>query len=594
MQGSTLIQVFDKSTGEGAEVPLAELEASTNSVFKVPVGPEQVESFEARGDDLLIVLQSGEEVTIPDFFVGEATDERNELVLEDADGVMWWGQYESPWSEFSFAEINTVDDVIAAEGGFGILPWVLGAAALGAAAFAIGGSSSSSGGGGGGGGGNGDGLDDSDDPDALNAPTVQQQNLEGIGGFVQGAGEGDEVILRDANGQDVATVVVDSEGRWLFLAEEPDLPDGTTLADGVAVLPDDFDIRGFEGTVVAVRDDLESDPADVNVPALLLSDVVAQANLVANAENVFVNELDDLVLEGQLLGIGTGPQSDSLEFEIGSNTLGFLSFDVSGGSLATLLGQGFEVTLTQLGDDGEVVEVIGGEDILLDVNLATLLGSNDPESNSAVLGPGNYELTLSRDGELVSLLDGGAELTNIELTTFSAVTDLDDANLAVDQNDPITGNVVTDPGITGMPDFAEIPPDTFAIQDADGEFVELDPGDNLTIIGNFGTLEVTGDGSYVYEPNAEDGDLDNVGETDVFTYQVTFPDTGESATAELRINIGVEFDGDVALPAESNTGDALTIDALMVAELSEGAEAEGSSDHLADESQLEDQSSSVY
>ncbi|MEZ5681428.1 MAG: hypothetical protein R3E14_09035 [Erythrobacter sp.] len=39
-----------------------------------------------------------------------AEEARNELVLEDDNGVVWWGQYPEEWSEFHFTEIE-FDDV---------------------------------------------------------------------------------------------------------------------------------------------------------------------------------------------------------------------------------------------------------------------------------------------------------------------------------------------------------------------------------------------------------------------------------------------------------------------------------------------------
>ena len=75
----------------------------STSVVKMPFGPEDVESYGQAGSGLVIRLKNGETITVENFFTkfgGE--DEQNELVLEDDDGVLWWGQFDPALSEFTF------------------------------------------------------------------------------------------------------------------------------------------------------------------------------------------------------------------------------------------------------------------------------------------------------------------------------------------------------------------------------------------------------------------------------------------------------------------------------------------------------------
>ncbi|MGP9635440.1 BapA/Bap/LapF family prefix-like domain-containing protein, partial [Halomonas sp. AOP43-A1-21] len=134
------------------------------SAVKISVGPEEIASFNQSGMNLVIVLKSGEQIVIADFFV-VTDDVRSELILEDSNGVLWLGQYQSPWSHFAFAEINEEGLVAAGD----VSPWVFALGGLGVLGAAIAASDSSSsdsnppdneepGA--------GDGIDDGDEPDA--------------------------------------------------------------------------------------------------------------------------------------------------------------------------------------------------------------------------------------------------------------------------------------------------------------------------------------------------------------------------------------------------------------------------------------------
>ncbi|NPD16785.1 BapA prefix-like domain-containing protein, partial [Xinfangfangia sp. D13-10-4-6] len=75
------------------------------SVVRLEIGPELVREFLRDGNDLRLVLADGRVLKIEGFFI-EHDGQRSELVFEDANGVVWWGQYTSPWSGFHIAEIN--------------------------------------------------------------------------------------------------------------------------------------------------------------------------------------------------------------------------------------------------------------------------------------------------------------------------------------------------------------------------------------------------------------------------------------------------------------------------------------------------------
>ncbi|NYT26322.1 tandem-95 repeat protein, partial [Alcaligenaceae bacterium] len=133
-----LIDVFSKIAGNTQTVDPDNISLQSPSIVRLKIAPEAVRSFVRDGDDLKLVLATGEIVVIGNFFVQEPDGTRNDLVLEDAAGVLWWGQYSTPWQEFHFTEIETEGSAAS--------PWWLlaglGLLGLGAAAASGGGGTS--------------------------------------------------------------------------------------------------------------------------------------------------------------------------------------------------------------------------------------------------------------------------------------------------------------------------------------------------------------------------------------------------------------------------------------------------------------------
>ncbi|MBV2194380.1 MAG: BapA prefix-like domain-containing protein, partial [Azonexus sp.] len=127
MENPTSLRVIDKASGQTSVVDISDLHNPVNSVIELSIGPEEIARIEARSQDLVITTQSGETLVIEGFFAPDET-QRNELVLEDSNGILWEGQYDSPWSEFAFAEI-VVDELSSG--------WWLLAGGLGAATSVI-------------------------------------------------------------------------------------------------------------------------------------------------------------------------------------------------------------------------------------------------------------------------------------------------------------------------------------------------------------------------------------------------------------------------------------------------------------------------
>ncbi|MBE0401122.1 BapA prefix-like domain-containing protein, partial [Halomonas sp. FME1] len=215
---NAFIAVTAKAGGDTVEIPSGSaVDLQVPSVVKVSVGPEDIASFDRSGMDLIITLKSGEQITIAGFF-NVSEGERSELLLEDSDGVIWWGQYETPWSGFSFAEIQEASEL----SGGGIPPWALALGLIGLGGVAIAAADSSS-----------DNDSDSNaDTSAPGVPTVDNvtntfdENGDPDGTTVSGMAEpGSTVEIRDADGNVVGTGEADENGNYEITTDEP-------LADG--------------------------------------------------------------------------------------------------------------------------------------------------------------------------------------------------------------------------------------------------------------------------------------------------------------------------------------------------------------------------
>ncbi|SFB39497.1 hypothetical protein SAMN05216248_105177, partial [Pseudomonas simiae] len=118
------------------------------SIVKISLNPEMLKSTSRAGNDLVIVLKSGEQIVIEGFFVVSADGLHNELVLEN-EGKIWHALYKQIPESLSLKEISNVDELLIADGDNTFM-WLIGALGLGGAVALAGG-----GGGGGGGGGHG-------------------------------------------------------------------------------------------------------------------------------------------------------------------------------------------------------------------------------------------------------------------------------------------------------------------------------------------------------------------------------------------------------------------------------------------------------
>jgi len=212
-------KVTAKKDGTSHKVEVDAIVLDRPSVVHLKLAPERVDHYERRGDDLVLVLRDGSEIVVHDFFVqypsegqndqhdagqtqtadGAAGDApadngRNDLVLEDENGVAWWGQYTSPWGAFHFTEIES-------DGGVALWPWLLGAVGVAGVALA---------------------ADDNDHHrgnEAPVAPGATQTTVEDtpVSGKVTGSdADGDPLTYGKGSDPSHGSVVVNADGSYTY------------------------------------------------------------------------------------------------------------------------------------------------------------------------------------------------------------------------------------------------------------------------------------------------------------------------------------------------------------------------------------------
>jgi VCBS repeat-containing protein len=169
--------------------------------------------------------------------------------------------------------------------------------------------------------------------------------------------------------------------------------------------------------------------------------------------------------------------------------------------------------------DGQWVGVDGdGEATLLDLGLLNgdLVGSQN-------LDAGEYRAFVTFDGLLGAGILGTLDVSGVD-SDFTQIADI----IAITAD----GNVITDANGTGEIDLAPVGTVVSSVT-VDGVTTDV-TADGTVVAGEFGTLVIDLDGSYVYTPT-EDGA--NIGATETFVYTLESPG-GAQESASLVIEIG--------------------------------------------------------
>ncbi|WP_171456345.1 BapA/Bap/LapF family large adhesin, partial [Acinetobacter haemolyticus] len=359
------------------------------------------------------------------------------------------------------------------------------------------------------------------------APAAPTAEFNEDGSEVSGTAEpGSTVTVKDKDGNVLGTAVTDEDGNYNVELEDP-------LNDGEVVDVTATDASGNE-----------SDPIEITAPDI---QVDAVDNLVTAGVDfeypVTTDRLEDVISDSWLIGVFG--RSYSTQFTVDENTIQDIVIEINSGSIAGLF-DGVGLKLSVLDDNGNWIEIADSSS----GGLFDFIGIFGQTAEIAVngLNPGQYKLDMTTSG----LSFAGSVEVDIAQTIYDTAVDPIVSGVTLAE-----GNVITDTDdIYGQDDV----PASVVVSEVDGQPVTGE----TTILGDYGTLVIHPDGTYIYTPNS---DVTAIGKTEVFEYTVTDPVTGKSDTANLIIQIGTNSDLDLTWDAEEPTANAETVVATDNADL---------------------------
>ncbi len=269
------ITVLSKMTQKETTVEGSQIILNDPSIVTLHVGRADIAGYSRNNDDLIIRLNSGETITLKNFYA--AGENGSQLVLQESDGALWW--IEDPLAVEHYESIASTDALLAggaasSGGETAVWPWVLGGLAV-AGGIAVAAS------GGGGGGGSDDNTPPIDptpvDPDttAPNPPTNLQISADGT--TITGSAEPNSTVtIRDADGNIVGAGKANGDGNFTI-----DL--GTPINNGETLTATATDEAGnvSKGAQLTVPDTVTPDAPDI---ILVTDDVGTLTGPISNGQ----------------------------------------------------------------------------------------------------------------------------------------------------------------------------------------------------------------------------------------------------------------------------------------------------------------------
>ncbi|CAH6661816.1 BapA/Bap/LapF family large adhesin [Pseudocitrobacter vendiensis] len=220
------VSIISKMTTVATTAETDSVTLTAPSIVKIKVDRADIASMQRTNQDLVITLKDGETVTVKNFYVTSDLGQ-SQLVLEDANGALWWVQDTD--GAFHFQQISSIDELLVAgesgnESGGAAWAWILGGAA---AAAGIGIAASNSNGSGShhhDDGGNGGTDPGNPQPPVDTTPPDAPTNLaiSPDGKTVTGNAEpGSTIIIRDPNGNIIGTGKTGDDGKFTVGLDKP-------------------------------------------------------------------------------------------------------------------------------------------------------------------------------------------------------------------------------------------------------------------------------------------------------------------------------------------------------------------------------------
>ncbi|WP_180644512.1 Ig-like domain-containing protein [Acinetobacter bereziniae] len=207
------IQIVSKETHQVLDLKgSTDVKLVENSVVIINVKKEDIASTERVGNALVILLKSGEKISIENFF---ATHSDNDIVLKDDQNKLFLlelNQTQDVLETVNYISINDIEPLLYHDVNIEILPWVIGGAlGIGAIAAIA----------------NNDSSSDKKNGDVTppNQPLVHSTN----GRLITGTAEaGSTVNITDSSGKVIGTTTAGADGKFTFTPTTP-IPDDTAL-----------------------------------------------------------------------------------------------------------------------------------------------------------------------------------------------------------------------------------------------------------------------------------------------------------------------------------------------------------------------------
>ena len=97
MQGAVManIVVADKQSTQLTQNAWGDVTLQNPSLVQMPVSPNQVATVTRKGQDLIVTLKSGEQVTVGNFFAVNPEGVASDMVFVGEDGTLWHAVYDA-------------------------------------------------------------------------------------------------------------------------------------------------------------------------------------------------------------------------------------------------------------------------------------------------------------------------------------------------------------------------------------------------------------------------------------------------------------------------------------------------------------------
>ena len=250
---------------------------------------------------------------------------------------------------------------------------------------------------------------------------------------------------------------------------------------------------------------------------------------------------------GKFLGISIlGSSCADISFSVKAGETMSVDIKATNFGFATLL-DGIRVTLYKQNDNGSWSKVVSNADMGL-FNKFFLFFPEQAKIQAKDLPQGNYKI-IAEDLSLFSFLS--KNIVSVTYNTYAASTELE----AVKAN-TVTGNLLADDLVTASTKLVKL-------TTADGKSVDVPATGTATLVGKYGTMVISADGTYKYTPNK---DVSVVGKVDTFTYTIK-DQSGAISTAKVNVQIGadeVKLNWDPTDPSKPATSLVLHDDADFV------------------------------